>query len=170
MPGWEKVDLNPMEQAMSAETVEQVVGTLDLEGQHDHTFDDKGRVSIPSEFRGSLGLEEGAELVVTRHFNQRCLLLFQPDAWQAFKAVIEAADPALRPVLRRVVAGSARRVKVDRLGRIQVPQVLRKFAQLEGRCFVVGQGDRMELWDEAVWNEMFDPASLQDHDLTGLNL
>lgn len=155
---------------MSEEPVEAVGPALDLEGQHDHTFDDKGRVSIPAEFRTALGLEEGAELVVTRHFNQRCLLLFQPGPWQAFKAVIEGADPAVRPVLRRVVAGSARRVKLDRLGRIQIPQVLRKFAELEGKCFVIGQGDRMELWDEAVWNEMFDPASLQGHDLTGLNL
>ena len=156
---------------MSQESVEPVVApALDLEGQHDHTFDDKGRVSIPAEFRATLALDEGAELVVTRHFNQRCLLIFLPEPWTAFKAVIEGAEPAVRPVLRRVVAGSARRVKVDRLGRIQIPQVLRKFAQLEGKCFVVGQGDRMELWDEAVWNEMFDPDSLQGHDLTGLNL
>ncbi|MEZ4466034.1 MAG: hypothetical protein R3F43_16660 [bacterium] len=48
-------------------------------------------------------------LVVTRHFNQRCLLVFPPDAWGAFKAQLEEADPRSRPVLRRVVVGSARR-------------------------------------------------------------
>ncbi|MCB9544963.1 MAG: division/cell wall cluster transcriptional repressor MraZ [Myxococcales bacterium] len=153
---------------MSLEPVDPVA--LDLEGQHDHTVDDKGRVSIPAEFRTSMSLAEGDELVVTRHFNQRCLLVFPPVAWDAFKAQLEEADPRIRPVLRRVVVGSARRVKADRLGRIQIPQVLRQFAQLDGKCFIVGQGDRVEMWDVSVWNEMFDPACLAEHDLTGLNL
>lgn len=144
--------------------------SFDLEGQHDHTVDGKGRVSIPAEFRGQLGLTEADELVVTRHFNQRCLLIYPPSAWVEFKADIEASEPAIRPLLRRVVAGSARRVRMDRLGRIQLPQVLRRFAQLDGKCFVVGQGQRIEVWDISVWNEMFDPERLLDLDLTGLNL
>ena len=49
-------------------------------------------------------------------------------------------------------------------------EVLRQFAQLDGKCFIVGQGDRVEMWDVSVWNEMFDPACLAEHDLTGLNL
>ena len=42
-----------------------------VEGQHEHTVDGKGRVSIPSDFRAVLGLTEGMELVVTRHLNER---------------------------------------------------------------------------------------------------
>lgn len=155
---------------MTPEAPETADPTFDLEGQHDHTVDGKGRVSIPAEFRGQLGLTEADELVVTRHFNQRCLLIYPMAAWAEFKALIEASDAAVRPLLRRVVAGSARRVRVDRLGRIQLPQVLRRFAQLDGKCFVVGQGQRIEVWDISVWNEMFDPERLMDLDLTGLNL
>ncbi|MGK0359944.1 MAG: MraZ protein [Bradymonadia bacterium] len=155
---------------MAPEPVNPDVPAFDLEGQHDHTVDGKGRVSIPAEFRGQLGLTEADEFVVTRHFNQRCLLIYPPSAWVGFKAQIEASEPKIRPILRRVVAGSARRVRMDRLGRIQLPQVLRRFAQLDGKCFVVGQGQRIEVWDISVWNEMFDPERLLDLDLTGLNL
>lgn len=155
---------------MTVDAAETEITAFDLEGQHDHTVDGKGRVSIPAEFRGQLGLTEADELIVTRHVNQRCLLIYPVGAWGGFKAEIEASDQRVRTTLRRVVVGSARRVRMDRLGRIQLPQVLRRFAQLDGKCFVVGQGQRIEVWDISVWNEMFAPEQLGDVDLTGLNL
>ena len=50
-----------------------------LEGQHEHTLDSKGRVSVPSDFRAELNLEENAELIITRHLKERCLLVFWPE-------------------------------------------------------------------------------------------
>lgn len=141
-----------------------------VEGQHEHTVDGKGRVSIPSEFRNDLGLDEGVEVMVTRHLKERCLLVYWLDAWEAFKRRIDEAPPRIQSALRRVVCGTARRVKVDRLGRIQIPLVLRKYADLEGKCFINGQGAYLELWSMALWDLTHGPEVYADLDLSEFNL
>lgn len=141
-----------------------------LEGQHDHTVDTKGRVSVPVDFRGLLALTEGDELVVTRHLKERCLLVFWPQAWQRFRDRIAEAPAPVATALKRVVGGTARRVKVDRLGRIQLPQVLRRYAELEGKCFVMGQGHSIEIWATDVWERTHGPERYADVDLSAFEL
>ena len=141
-----------------------------LEGQHEHTLDSKGRVSIPSDFRGELNLDENAELIVTRHLKERCLLIFWPAAWDAFKSKIQTAPPTVGSALRRVVCGTARKVRLDKLGRIQVPQVLRKYAGLDGKCLVMGQGGLMEVWSLGVWESTHGPEAYEDFDLSEFDL
>ena len=141
-----------------------------LEGQHEHTLDGKGRVSIPSEFRAELHLDENSELIVTRHLKERCLLVFWPEAWEGFKAKIETAPPNIAAALRRVVCGTARRVKLDKLGRVQIPQVLRKYAQLDGKSLVMGQGRLMELWSLSVWETTHGPEAYENFDLSEFDL
>ena len=154
---------------MSNRETEHATGVA-VEGQHEHTVDGKGRVSIPSDFRSVLGLEEGAELVVTRHLNERCLLIYWPDAWDALKEQISRAEPRLASALRRVVCGAARRVRVDRLGRIQIPQTFRNYAELEGKCFLMGQGALIEIWSMSVWDVTHGPEAYEDYDLSSFNL
>lgn len=137
----------------------------ELEGPHEHTVDDKGRVSIPAEFRGLLEVGEGDELVVTRPLADECLFVFRPDAWAAYKRKAEALPPAIARHFGRVVGGMAKRVKLDRLGRIQLPQVLRKYAHLDGKCFVIGKGHRMEIWAEDVWMAATAPEVFAQLDL-----
>lgn len=141
-----------------------------LEGQHDHTLDEKGRVSIPAEFRQVLQLEEGDEVVITRHLNEQCLLVFRPDAWKAF---MDKVDRDLSPIgnaLRKVVRGAARRMKVDRLGRISVPSAVRGHAALDGKCFVVGQDQWMQIWDVEVWNRTHAPENYAELDLSSYRM
>ena len=141
-----------------------------LEGQHEHTLDSKGRVSIPSDFRAELGLDDNDELIVTRHLKERCLLVFWPDGWEVFKSKIAGAPPTIGSALRRVVCGTARRVRLDKLGRVQVPQVLRKYAGLEGKCLVMGQGNLMEIWALGVWESTHGPEAYEDFDLSAFDL
>ena len=149
---------------------EELTHGLPVEGQHEHTLDGKGRVSIPAEFRSTLELSEGSELVVTRHLKERCLLVFWPASWDAFKETVEQATPQISTALSRIVCGSSRRVRVDKLGRIQVPSVLRKYADLDGKCSVLGQRNRLEIWSMAVWDETHGPQQYQELDLSGFML
>ena len=141
-----------------------------LEGKHDHTVDDKGRVSIPAEFRNALGLEEGDEVIVTRHLQERCLRLFWPEAWTDYRNQAAAAPKPVATAIKRVVGGTARRVRVDRLGRIQIPLVLRRYAELEGKCFVMGQGRSIEIWATDVWDATHGPERYADLDLSEFEL
>ena len=145
---------------------EQLAQGLPVEGQHEHTLDGKGRMSIPAEFRGSLALTEGSELVVTRHLKERCLLVFWPESWDAFKEAVGKAPPQVSTALSRIVCGSSRRVRLDKLGRIQIPSVLRKYADLDGKCSVLGQRERLEIWSMAVWDETHGPQQYQELDLS----
>lgn len=138
----------------------------DLEGQHDHTVDDKGRVSIPADFRHALSLAEGTELVVTRHLKERCLRVYPLVAWETFKAQAERDRSPVGNIIRRVVKGSARRAKVDRLGRISLPNALRSFARLDGKCFVMGMNTCMEIWNVELWNEVHGPEAYNDVDVS----
>ena len=72
--------------------------------------------------------------------------------------------------LRRVVYGTARRVRLDKLGRVQVPQVLRKYAGLEGKCLVMGQGNLMQIWALGVWESTHGPEAYEDFDLSAFDL
>lgn len=155
--------------AMSNETPGVVIALPELEGQHDHTIDDKGRVSIPAEFRALLGLEDGSEVVVTRHLRERCLRVYPVEAWEVFKARIGEMAGPVGAALRKVVRGSARRMKVDRLGRISLPTALRTYAQLDGKCFVMGQGACMEVWDEGEWNRAHAPENYAELDVDSLS-
>ncbi|KRT59287.1 division/cell wall cluster transcriptional repressor MraZ, partial [endosymbiont of Ridgeia piscesae] len=53
--------------------------------------------------------------------------------------------------------------------RILLPTELRKFANLQKRVALVGQGDRFELWDEETWNRNRDEW-LEEVDLNDLDL
>ena len=52
---------------------------------------------------------------------------------------------------RRVVLGHATDSPLDAQGRILVPQELRDLVGLERQSVVLGQGNKLEIWDEAAW-------------------
>ena len=49
-----------------------------------------------------------------------------------------------------------RQVDLDAHGRILLPRELREFAGLERQAMLIGQGNKLELWDEQRWNERRD--------------
>jgi len=132
-----------------------------LTGQHDHSLDEKGRISVPADFRGKLGLVEGAEVVLTRHVSQRCVLIYRPDA---FEAVLDRAEQLQTPeadLVCEVLSGSARPMRVDKLGRITVPSTIRAHARLVTDCYVIGQDQRIEVWDREHWESVHDAERFQ---------
>lgn len=155
----------PIAGSSSAPTAE-----VDLEGQHDHAVDEKGRVSVPASFRAALALASGDEVVITRHLKDRCLRVYTEAAWALFKGRVEADRTPVGNALRRVVKGSARVARVDRLGRVLLPSALRQFASLDGRCYVVGQGHCMEIWDVAIWEETHHPDRYGELDLSDYDM
>ena len=141
-----------------------------LEGQHEHTLDSKGRLSVPADFRLALQLTENDELIITRHLKERCLLVFWSASWARFREQIENAPAPVATAIKRVICGSARRVRLDRLGRLQVPQVFRRYAGLEGKCLVMGQGNLMEVWSGDLWDRTHGPEAYEDFDLSAFNM
>jgi transcriptional regulator MraZ len=117
--------------------------------QYHHSFDDKGRLTIPAKFRT---LPEGA--FVTQGLDKN-LMVLPPDAFQVIYErlmTMSLTEPSAR-LLRRAILGNALQVTLDNAGRILISQNLREFAGLQGEVVFVGQGDYFEIWSSAEWQE-----------------
>jgi MraZ protein len=121
-----------------------------LLGEHDHSLDEKNRLTLPSKLRGAF--EEG--VVVTRGVD-RCLEAYPRGGWEQTVARIGALDPlgADARRLRRLVFGGAAQGDLDKQGRIVVPAGLLAHAGITREVTVVGVSDHLEIWDRAQWRQ-----------------
>ena len=117
-------------------------------GEFHHTLDEKGRVAVPKKFREAL--KNGA--VVTSGLDG-CLYLYSGEQWQkeAEKyAALPGSQGNVRAHMRFTLAG-AMDVEPDKQGRIMLPEYLRAFACLKKNVVVAGLYNRLEVWDEELW-------------------
>ncbi len=118
--------------------------------QYQHSFDDKGRLTIPSKFRELP--EEGAFVVQGLDRN---LMVLPPAVFQILYDRLMAmslTDPTAR-LLRRIILGNALQVVPDGAGRILLSPNLREYAGLKENVVFVGQGDYFEIWSPELWKE-----------------
>lgn len=118
------------------------------------TLDDKGRLVVPTRYRESLLERAQGKLVVTVD-RDKCLLLYPRPEWEQTELKLMSL-PSLHPQtrwLQRLMVGHATDVELDGHGRLLVPPELRLIAGIERSGWLLGQGNRFELWQEARWNE-----------------
>jgi MraZ protein len=53
--------------------------------------------------------------------------------------------------LQRLLIGHATECEMDGQGRFLIPEPLRRFAGLDKRVVLIGQGNKFEVWDEDGW-------------------
>lgn len=159
-----------------ATTVQQAAGDAPLfRGVTALVLDAKGRLAIPAKYRDTLA-GPGSQLVLTAD-PSRCLLLYPRASWEPIQAQLMALssfDARIRS-LQRLLVGHADDVEIDAAGRILVPPELRRYANLDKRAVLVGQGRKLELWDEAAWEvqtaqAIAFPADGLPPDLAGFSL
>jgi MraZ protein len=118
--------------------------------QYHHSFDDKGRLTIPVKYRELP--EEGAYVVQGLDKN---LMVLPPAVFQVLyeRLMQMSLTNSVARLLRQTILGNAMRVVPDASGRILLPQNLRELADLKDEVVFVGQGDRFEIWSEEHWQE-----------------
>lgn len=124
-------------------------------------LDGKGRLAIPARFRERLTAQCGGQLMLTADPTNGCLLLYPLPEFEALERQINAL-PGFHPLtqqLKFIVIGSAEEVEPDSAGRILIPPLLRKFAQLEKPVVLMGQGNKFQVWQEAAWQAKFDASA-----------
>jgi MraZ protein len=118
--------------------------------QYQHSFDDKGRLTIPAKFR-----ELPAEGAFVVQGLDRNLMVLPPAVFKVLYDRLMAmnlADPTAR-LLRRIIMGNAQQVLPDGSSRILLSQNLRDYANLKNNVIFVGQGDYFEIWSPDLWKE-----------------
>ena len=120
-------------------------------GTHDHRLDDKGRVSLPTEFRRVIDAvgSSGALYVVPQLDDPRALVFFTTEAYGALIERHNARDyPTLaaqqRMELKLVTRAS--QIQVDDAGRIVISKPLRDLISLEKEARFVGLASSFEIW------------------------
>ena len=119
-----------------------------LLGTHDHTIDDKSRLTLPAKFRSAF---EGG-VVVTRGLDS-CLVAYPRDEWTQSLSRIADLDSLSGEArsLQRVVYANAVEGDLDKQGRIVIPSALKQYAGLDRDVVVAGVNDHLEIWDRAAW-------------------
>jgi MraZ protein len=119
-----------------------------LIGEHNHTLDDKKRLSLPSKFRKELGTE-----VIITHGLDHCLFVYSKQEWKKFSEKISELSMGQKDSrsFTRFILGSAVESTIDKAGRVLIPDFLKDFARLSEKVVVVGLGARAEIWSDKEW-------------------
>ena len=117
-------------------------------------LDAKGRLALPTRYRGPLDDRCQGQVVLTVH-DDRCLLLYpQPDWDEIERKLVRLPNQNKRTrTLQRMLLGHATELEIDKSGRILIPPRLREFASLEKRVVLAGLGNKFEIWNEEAWEQ-----------------
>src|SRR5438876_5724334 len=119
-----------------------------LLGAHEHTIDDKNRLTLPAKFRQAFA--DG--VVVTRGLDG-CLYAFRRPDWDR---LVESRLAALDPLspegrrLERFFYSGASETELDKQGRVMLPRELIEHAKLGREVVVAGVNERLEIGDRAA--------------------
>lgn len=118
-------------------------------GQHRHTIDEKGRLSIPAKFRELLKGDFRSPLFIT--VLEDCLVAYPADAWSELEQKLNEMPQFDKKVreFRRVFYSPAQECPIDKAGRVLVPPELRDLAGLGRDVVIAGMGATFEIWDAA---------------------
>lgn len=119
-------------------------------GEFHYTIDEKGRLAIPVKFRPIL-----KNLAVVTRGIDNCLFLYSKKEWEKLAAKLSQLpiNKAKSRAFARLMLAGAMDVKLDRLGRIILPEYLRGYAKLSKKVVIAGLYNRLEIWDEEIWEK-----------------
>ena len=125
-------------------------------GQYRHSFDSKKRLFIPSNIR------EGKrnKFIVTCGL-EKCLFMYIPEDWKIITDKLKTLSFTKTDARQftRLFFSGASEVKLDRQGRILLPDNLYEYAGLRKHAIIIGVQDRVEIWDSGIWKKYQDKAS-----------
>ncbi|MDD2392099.1 MAG: division/cell wall cluster transcriptional repressor MraZ [Bacilli bacterium] len=116
-------------------------------GEYRHSIDDKGRLIIPSKIRYELG----ESFIITRGLD-KCLFIYTKEEWN--RILLKYKDLPNTKEARnfmRVFLSGATETEFDKQGRINIPSMLTKSAELKKDCVIIGVYDRIEIWNKDRW-------------------
>lgn len=126
-----------------------------LMGEFRHNIDAKGRLIVPSKLREELG----EQFVLTRGLDG-CLFGYPMSEWNELESKLNDMPLAKKDARTfvRFFYSAATECELDKQGRINIPNTLRNYATIKKECVIVGVSNRIEIWDEAKWQEFSEAA------------
>jgi MraZ protein len=131
-------------------------------GKYYYAVDTKGRIIVPAPFREIISTNYSTKLYITNAPVDQCLCIYPMEEWSRLQDKVRtkpSSDKHMKFFMRRVIA-SAVEVDLDKQGRILIPASLREDAKVNSNVVIVGQVDRIELWDRDEWDKLVDLSKI----------
>ena len=140
-----------------------------LRGSAPAKIDDKGRLKVPTIFRGVIQDQHGPDVFVTS-LTGECVRIYPMPVWLEIERKIlgmPANHPSRLKFLDRVnYFGQA--IELDPQGRVSIPADVRASASIVGDVRVIGRVDHLEVWNEERFVQKLQRENWTDDD--GLRL
>ena len=140
-----------------------------LRGSHSATVDDKGRIKVPADFRKIIRARHGDELFLTS-FTGESLRAYPLAAWRELEDRV-ARLPAMHPVRQKLetwVNYYGHMARMDKQGRVVIPQLVRESAKLDGEVVIMGKIDHLEVWNHKTFRGRLAAQRLTEADFQTL--
>ncbi|MCL4491953.1 MAG: division/cell wall cluster transcriptional repressor MraZ [Nitrospirae bacterium] len=132
-------------------------------GKYYYALDPKGRIIIPAPLRDIIFKKyNNSKLYITNAAFDKCLHIYPLEEWSKLEEKIKSLprmEEAVNYFLRRVIA-SVLECEVDKQGRILIPYEHRQDAGINNEVVIVGQLDKIEIWDKVEWDTVTDPQKV----------
>lgn len=121
-------------------------------GEFEHNIDEKGRMIIPAKFRDELG----STFVLTRGLDQ-CIFGYPLEEWKILENKLKMLPFTKKDAraFTRFFFSGATECQLDKQGRVNIPPTLRKYAELEKECTIIGVSNRIEIWNKEIWESYY---------------
>ena len=125
-------------------------------GEYHHSIDDKGRLIIPSKFRGELG----ESFVITRGL-ENCLFVYSLVEWNKIVGKLKNLPFTKKDArnFTRFFLSGATVCELDKQGRVNIQSSLQEFASISKDCVIIGVNDRIEIWSKEKWEGFYSENS-----------
>lgn len=132
-------------------------------GEYEGKLDAKHRLVMPAKIKSQLPPEAASTIAIARGF-EPCLVMYPVTVWKQMLAAVMALsefNEEHRQLQRNLFRGHTE-IELDTMGRFIVPKTLLKHAQLDKEVMIVGVGNRVEIWNPAVYESflIMDSAAL----------
>ena len=133
-----------------------------LLGEFKHNLDSKNRLTIPARLR----LELGEKPILTRGLDN-CLFIYPHRDWELFMEKLNKLPmgQAKARNFKRFILSGACEIEIDEMGRALIPELLKKYSGITKEVIIIGVGDRIELWNEDIWNKYIAEAEKASGDI-----
>lgn len=127
-------------------------------GTYEHSIDAKHRLAIPSDVRallqGRVDRDQSTHLYVTLGEGQ-ALCLYTEEGFEQRAEELDHSelDPDQLLTYERLMFSLARRVELDKQGRVRLPDNLLSKAGLGSDVVLIGVKDHLEVRDRVAWQE-----------------
>lgn len=125
-----------------------------FKGTYTSTIDAKRRIKLPKKLREAVPASSNEHFVMGPGYDG-CIFLYPADEWarQEEKLRNLKAELAEHRFLERVFVPESEDVRVDRVGRLTIPERLLSLVQIKREVLILGILSRVELWSPEVYRK-----------------